>query len=192
MAQTDATVVATPPSVTLTAEQFQQLLAAAAGGGQAGLTAEALANAFHKAERPENPVAPGKSFVNPRGELKTPKPKFVARKTTQNGMDLTHDTLGWEEVEALNALATTPGDYLVTRADGSTTPFKVTVEKAVDGKTIERLDVHFPCKHEMREGHRPLFEYCLEAVTQSGREDEAERLRALKKTLDKERAALVA
>ncbi len=188
MAQTVETVAATPPSVTLTQEQLNQLLQAAAGGNQAGLTAEALAAAFAKAQRPENAQAPMVSVFNPRGETSHPRPEFSAGAVLQNGMKLDRDTLSWEEIEAINALP--PGDWKVTKADGQACPFTVKHTKGNDGVKVERIDFSFPCRDEQRESHRGIFDYCIEVLEQSGREDEAIRLLDLRKQLNKERAAM--
>jgi hypothetical protein len=174
--------------VTLTQEQLNQLLAAAAGGNGGGINADALAKAFAKAQRPENTTTPEVSTYNPRGERDHPRPALVAGRVTQNGVILDRDTLTWEEIEAINAL--TPGEFRIAKSNGSKITMTVAHVRGLDGVKLERLEMHWPCKgDDHRYDHRSLFDYCVDAVEGSGRTDEAERLRALKRQLDRERDA---
>lgn len=184
MAQTETTA----PTVTLTQEQLNQLLAAAASGNKGGMTADELADAMQRSQKKENTNSPMVSVFNPRGETATPRPFFAAGRVLQNGMRLDRETLAWEEIEAINALP--PGDWRVTKADGSPCAFIVKHVKGNDGVKIERLEFSFPCKDEQRESHRGLFDYCVEVLEQAGKEDEAIRLLDLRKQLNKERAAM--
>lgn len=183
MAQTEQTTQSAP--VTLTQEQFAQLLAAVGGGG-GGMTAEGLAEALAKSQKRENAHSPMVSVFNPRGETEHPRPMFAAKAVLQNGMKLDRDTLSWEEIEGINALP--PGDWRVTKADGTSCPFIVKHTKGNDGVTLEKIEFSFPCRDEQRESHRGLWDYFIEVVEQSGNEDEASRLRDLRKQLNKERA----
>ncbi len=173
------------PVVALTMDQLKELIAAASQGNQGGMTADALAQAMKKVQRPENLHAPMVSAFNPRGETEHPRPAFVAAKVTQNGVALDRDTLTWEEIEAINALR--PGDYRVTKSNGQRIPFTVKFVRGFDEVTVERVEFHFPCRDEHREDHRPLFEYCLEVLEQAGAADEVARLRGLKAELDQAR-----
>lgn len=184
MAQTEPAA----PTVTLTQDQLNQLLAAAASGNKGGMTADELADAMARSQKRENANAPMVSVFNPRGETATPRPTFAAKAVYQNGMKLDRETLSWEEIEGINALP--PGDWRVTKADGTNCPFIVKHVKGNDGVKIERLEFSFPCKDEQRESHRGLFDYFVEVLEQAGKEDEAIRLLDLRKQLNKERAAM--
>ena len=168
-----------PETITLTKEQFDALLSQRTTGA-GDLTAEALAKAFSKAQRPENTIAPQISPFNPRGETEHPRPPLRC-KTLQNGIEIDHDTLMWEEIEALNALP--QGEFKVAKANGSLIPFTVKHTRTLDGD-LERVDVHYPCKDEQRYDHRPLLDYCLDVLDLAGLTDEVTRLRALRRELD--------
>lgn len=167
-------------TITLTKEQFDSLLASRNTAGE-GLTAEALATAFSKANRTENPSAPLMSVYNPRGERDHPRPRLRA-KTLQNGVELQEDTLMWEEIEGLNALPA--GVWRVTKGTGNKIPFTVTFTRGADEDTIERVDFHFPCKDEHRYDHRPLLDYLFEVLEAAGKDEDVTRLRALHKELN--------
>jgi hypothetical protein len=167
-------------TITLTKEQFDSLLNRTNTAGE-GLTAESLAKAFATANRHENPQAPMVSVYNPRGETAHPRPKLRA-KTLQNGVALHEDTLTWEEIDALNALPN--GDFKVTKGTGSKIAFTVKFTRGSDEDTLERVDIHYPCKDEQRYDHRPLLEYCFEVLESAGLDGEVTRLKALKKELD--------
>ena len=168
-------------TITLTKEQFDALMNRVAAPAEGGLTAEALASAFAKANRHENPQAPMVSVYNPRGETAHPRPRLRA-KTRQNGVELHEDTLSWEEIDALNALPA--GEWFVTKGTGSKIKFTVKFTRGVDEDTIEAVDLHFPCKDEHRYDHRPMLEYCLEILESAGQDADVGRIKALKKELD--------
>lgn len=169
-----------PDTITLTKEQFDALLASRNTGAE-GLTAEALAKAFSKASRPENPQAPMVSVYNPRGETDHPRPRLRA-KTLQNGVELQEDTLTWEEIDALNTLP--PGEFRVTKGTGTKIPFSVKLTRGLDGESLERVDIHYPCKDDNRYDHRPLLDYCFEVLESAGLEAEVTRLKALVRELN--------
>ena len=168
------------PVYTLTKEQFDTLLAARVAP-EGGLTAEALAQAFKTANTRENPQAPMVSVFNPRGERDHPRPALRC-KTFQNSIPVDHDTLTWEEIEALNALP--PGDFKVAKANGKRIPFAVKFTKANDGETLEKVELSYPCKDDDRHDHRGLFEYCVDVLEFAGLADEVERLTARRKEMD--------
>ena len=178
-------------TVTLTKEQFDALLAARAPvqAQESGLTAEALAQAFKTANTRENAQAPMVSTYNPKGETKFPRPPLRC-KTYQNGVVLDHDTLTWEEIEALNALP--PGEFKVSKANGVRIPFTVKHTKALDGETLEKVELGYPCKDDMRYDHRGLFEYCVEALEFAGKTDEVERVTKLHREMEALRRKSVA
>jgi len=168
-----------PETITLTKEQFDELLKTRTTGA-GDLTADALAKAFSKASRPENPQAPMVSAFNPLGETEHPRPPLRC-KTLQNGIQLDHDTLTWEEIEALNALP--QGEFKVAKANGTRISFTVKHTLTLDGN-LERVDIHYPCKDEQRYDHRSLLDYCLDALGIAGREDDVQRITSLRKELD--------
>ena len=167
-------------TITLTKEQFDTLLAARVAP-EGGLTAEALAQAFKTANTRENPQAPMVSVFNPRGETLHPRPRLRA-KTLQNGVELQEDTLTWEEIEALNVLPN--GEFHVTKGTGSKIKFSVKFTRGLDEDSLERVDIHFPCKDEQRYDHRPLLEYCFEVLESAGLDADVTRLKALVKELN--------
>jgi hypothetical protein len=168
-------------TITLTKEQFDALLNRPAAPTESGLTADALASAFAKANRHENPQAPMVSIYNPKGETLNPRPRLRA-KTRQNGAELHEDTLMWEEIDALNALPA--GEFFVTKGTGSKIKFTVKFRRGADEDSIEAVDIHFPCKDEHRYDHRPLMEYMFEVLEAAGKDDDVQRIKALKKELD--------
>lgn len=185
----EQSMTATPASVTLTQEQLNQLLqaaAASAGRSNGGFTPEDLAKAFAATQKKENTQAPMVSVYNPRGETDHPKPALRA-KTLQNGIELDHDTLTWEEIEALNALPA--GEFRVTKANGNKVTFTVRLVRGMDGTTVERVEIHYPSKDEHRYDHRGLWDYSLEVIEAAGLKDALARLTALRTTLNAERMA---
>lgn len=173
-------------SVAFTQEQFTQLLDALKGRGD-GFTPEAFAEAYKKANTRENATAPMVSVFNPHGETVKPRPTLRC-KTLQNGVELDHDTLTWEEIEALNAVP--PGEFQVQKASGQMTPLVVEHIKNVDGITLDRVTIYYPSKGDDRLDHRPLYEYLLEVLEQAGKADEVTRLKALHTDLEQLRKAM--
>lgn len=178
------------PIMALTPEQFQALLEAAKSGGAGeSFNAQDLGKAIAQANQRENVAAPMVSDYNPKGDRDHPKAKFTARRMVQNGIRLTPDSLTVEEIEALNALP--KGNWRVTKANGVTTSFVVTVEYEPDGVTEELKSVSYPCRSEEdRYDHRSLFDYALDVLEQAGLTTERERLIALRKEYQGLRAAL--
>ncbi len=168
-------------TITLSKEQFDALLAGRETPQTGVLTPEALAKAFAQANQRENPQAPMVSCYNPRGETNHPRPRLRA-KTRQNGVELNEDTLTWEEIEALNALPN--GEFYVTKGTGSKIKFSVKFTRGLDEDSLERVDIHFPCKDEQRYDHRPLLEYCFEVLESAGQDADVTRLKALQKELN--------
>lgn len=180
MSETQPTVPVSETG-TWTNDQVKTLLEAALRQANAGMTAKDLAEAFAATQKKENPSAPMVSYFNPRGENITARPALRA-KTLQNGVEVDHDTLTWEEIEALNALPA--GEFMVAKHNGQKVRLTVNVVRGFDGERVERVEIHFPSKDEHRNDHRPLFEYCLDVLEQAGLESEVTRLRALRKELN--------
>jgi hypothetical protein len=187
--QTADTITMPPATVTLTTEQFQQLLNAASAqtAPSQGLTAESLAQAFAKSTRRENEIAPGISAANPRGDRDHPRPT-LRTKTYQNGIEFQQDTLTWEEILALNALPA--GEFRVTKANGDKIKFTVKFTEGFDGITVERVELAYPCKDEHRTDHKSLLDYCLEVLGLAGKTEAVASILAVKAELDALRATL--
>ena len=176
---------ATEASVTVTPSELRRMIDEAVRERVPSQTpafdAEALGKAIAKANRTENPQAPMVSVYNPKGETLHARPRLRA-KTLQNGVELQEDTLMWEEIEALNALPN--GVFYVTKGTGNKIKFTVEYTRGADEDTIERVDIHFPCKDEHRYDHRPLLDYCFEVLESAGKDAEIVRLKGLQKELN--------
>lgn len=139
--------------VTLTQEQFRELIAAIAGNQQdkvdlIKLQAEENAKATRAALRPENEQAPGISvFSRPGGERDNPKGDLKCRMTWA-GAPVDTDVTTADEFDALNALE--PGDYICTRSDGTKFPVAVVGER--DGTTgrWRQIDIRFATKGNLK------------------------------------------
>jgi hypothetical protein len=158
----DMVETATAPTLNLTLDQLKELLASS---GTGSFSADDLAKAFKATQKQENVAAPMVTFCNPKGDRDHPKPAFLPRKITQNGIELDRDQLMVEEIYALNALR--PGNYRVEKANGTKTPFTVNDVRGVDGVVIERREIHFPSKDENQADHKGLLDYCLDVLAQS-------------------------
>lgn len=121
--------------------------------------------------KPENTSAPLKSEYRPKGVAAYPDLAFKCNKMTWCGYELTTDTLRVDEIEWLNKLE--PGEFRVTKADGTKIPFKVTAkhsqtfDEATGKFALEQLDIWFPCKGEHRQNHMSMLSYCQQAVNGS-------------------------
>jgi hypothetical protein len=120
--------------------------------------------------KPENTTAPMKSEYRPLGTAAYPDLKLKCKMTWVN-YELDENVLRVDEIEWLNRLE--PGEYRVTKADGTKIPFTVRAKhsQAFDEKTqrfaLEQLDVWFPCKGEHRQNHLSMLSYCQQAVNGS-------------------------
>jgi hypothetical protein len=116
---------------------------------------------------PENKQSPGISEYRPKGTAAYPNLALKC-KMTWVGYELTADTLRVDEIDWLNKLE--PGEYRVTKADGTKIPFKVTAKHSqhFDEKAqrfaLEQLDIWFPCKGEHRQNHLSMVAYCQQAI----------------------------
>ena len=115
-----------------------------------------------KREMPENKQAPGISVYSyPEGEMARPKAEFKCKKVYWIGYDMTTETLTPHEIDLVNRLE--PGDYRVTKSDGTVIPFKVTA-KHNDRFQLEELAVWFPSKGEHRHNHGSMVSYIQQAL----------------------------
>src|SRR3990167_2817922 len=114
-----------------------------------------------KREMPENKQAPGISvFSYPEGELAHPKEPLKC-KMFWVGYELTTDTLTPTEVQLLNKLQ--PGEFKVTKSDGTLIPFKVTATHN-DRFQLDTLATWFPCRNEQRHNHGSMVSYLQQAL----------------------------
>jgi hypothetical protein len=143
---------------------------------------------------PENKQHPGFSVYGyPEGDLAAAangKVKALRCKTSWCGRDLSGETETVEEVELLNRLV--PGEYRVTKADGSSIPFKVTVTRS-DAGVLQTIAVWFPCNKEHRQNHMPMVSYLRQVLGEAlpSREDMLVELMKLRAELERAKAGVV-
>lgn len=113
----------------------------------------------------ENRLPPEISVYNPKGERDNPRPELRCMMVWV-GFKLSNMGLTRDEIELLNQVK--PGDYRVTKADGSTIDFTVDGKQDRAGKP-ELLSFHFPCKAvEDRQNHMSMTSYLKEVLAQQG------------------------
>jgi hypothetical protein len=83
------------------------------------------------------------------------------------GYELNTDTLRPDEIALLNRVQ--PGEFRVTKADGTGIPFRVTAKQSdkLDGQgrpTIEQLSMWFPCKGDQRDNHLSMVGYLQQVL----------------------------
>jgi len=149
--------------VGFTGDQFDRLIEAIRGGQTDRVEAEAEihARAMRKQLRPENETHPDFSVFNPRGERDHPRPQLVCEMFL-GPYPLERQTLTVKECELLNQLE--PGLYDITKADGSVVPFHVIPRLKVDGRTIDRITIAFPCADDDQKQNFPSFATMLREV----------------------------
>jgi hypothetical protein len=112
-------------------------------------------------EMPENKQAPGVSVYSyPEGDLKHPKPDLKCAMFWA-GYELTLETLKPTEVDLLNRLE--PGEYRVTKTDGTAIPFRVAAKRN-DRLQLEELSITFPCKGDQKHNHGSMVSYLQQAL----------------------------
>lgn len=147
-----------PPSasISLTAEQFQQLLAAAtSGGGGAGL-AEAITRGMKESKEPipENKVTDGISDLNPLGDRLYPRAGLLKCRVFWGAIEDTDDRhvqrsheiedsdISIWELFALNLLE--PVEKVIKRLDKAAMAVKVEAKRNPSTDALERLVIGFP------------------------------------------------
>lgn len=116
---------------------------------------------------PENVDHPGLSVYSyPEGNVARPKPDLKC-KMFWVGYELKTDTLTPSELELLNRLQ--PGEFRVTKADGTGIPFRVEAKKsdALDAQgrpAVEALSIWFPCKGDARQNHLSMTSYLQQVL----------------------------
>jgi hypothetical protein len=114
----------------------------------------------------ENRMPPEISDYNPLGERDNPRDELRC-KMIWVGFKLTKAGLSKDEIALLNEVSNFPGEYRVTKADGSLIDFTVTAKTNRAGQT-EAVTFHFPCKAvEDRQNHMPMTAYLREALEQA-------------------------
>lgn len=163
-----------PTLVTLTADQFTELLKSAGSGGVQTRTmdeekelirlqAEANATAAKVAEEAENLRAPGVGVysrpggerVNPKGDLRCPM--------TWGGFPLDIKTITAEELDLLNDL--TPGLYRCMKSDGSAIKVEILGTRNFNGH-LSKLDVVFATRGEGKNNLFSLADMCRDIIQQ--------------------------
>ena len=186
MGQTEQTQGA-PAGIVLTPDQFEKLMGRIGSGGP-GMNAKELAEALNKVQKPENQFPPQVSPYNPMGQRDHPAPKFAARRVYQNNIELDRDTTNWEEIVALNHVASCPGNWVVKKSDGSKVTIEVSRKIGADESTLEEINVLIPCKGEDRHNHRPLIDYLTDILTQAGKTGAVDEVLRVKREMDAQRA----
>jgi hypothetical protein len=150
-------------NVGFTPDQFDRLIDAIKSNSTDQVEAQAQihALAMRKQLRPENDTHPDVSVYNPRGERDHPRPQLICDMFL-GPYPLERQTLTVKECELLNQLE--PGLYDITKADGSVVPFHVIPRLRVDGKTIERITIAFPCADDDQKQNFPSFASMLREV----------------------------
>lgn len=161
----NAGVPETPP-VAFSPDQFTQLIEAIRGRGtdQIEAQAEIHARALKKQLYPQNDTCPEISPYNPRGDRDHPRPPLKCA-FFLGPYPLERDTLTLQEITLMNQLE--PGNYEITKADGQVVTFLVIPRFLMDGRTLERLTIGFPCAdNEQRQNFPPFAQMLREVVEQ--------------------------
>ena len=116
---------------------------------------------------PENVEHPGISvYSHPEGDRVHPKEDLHC-KMFWIGYELNTDTLRPDEIALLNRVQ--PGEFRVTKADGTCIPFRITAKQSdklgEDGRpTVEQLSMWFPCKGDQRDNHLSMTSYLQQVL----------------------------
>jgi len=152
-----------PTGAHFTGDQFDRLIDAIKGGGVERVEAEAEvhARAMRRQLHPENETTPDVSVYNPRGERDHPRP-MLRYDFFLGPYPLERQTLLWKECELLNQLE--PGSYEITKADGTVVAFHAIPRYHIDGRTVERITIAFPCADDDQRQNFPPFAQILREV----------------------------
>ena len=156
--------------------------------------AQLHAMAMKKALRPENEISPMISVFNPKGETQYPRPKprcIFLMGPYPIAEPSNYDTATWTEIELLNQLR--PGDYLVTKADGTDVKLTVKVEYESNGVTPFKTTLLMPIADDDQKANwPPLVQLLTQIVTGEAPMQSFARLSALIVDKDARIAALEA
>ena len=105
-------------------------------------------------------------YSHPEGNVAHPTAELKCR-FLWIGYDLRPETLTPLEIDLLNRLV--PGEYRVTKADGTGIPFRIRAKESdrLDsaGKpAIEELSIWFPCTGDHRQNHLSMVDYMRQAL----------------------------
>jgi hypothetical protein len=153
------------PAATFDGDQFNRLIDAIKGNQTGRVEAEAQihALAMRKQLRPDNEVHPDISVYNPLGERDHPRPPLKCPMFL-GPYPLEEQTLLSKEITYLNQLE--PGNYEVTKSDGTTVPFTVIPRFRLDGRTVETITISFPCADDDQKQNYPPFVQMLKEVVE--------------------------
>lgn len=148
---------------TFSGDQFDRLIDAIRGNqtDRVNVEADIHARALKKQLHPENETCPGISVFNPLGERDHPRPPLQCEMFL-GPYPLEAQTLLTKEIEYLNKLV--PGNFNVTKSDGTMVPFNVAPKYRLDGRSIERLTIAFPCADDDQKQNYPPFTQMLREV----------------------------
>ncbi len=107
---------------------------------------------------PENRFPPLVSCFNPEGDRDHPRPELKCP-VFHDAYRLEREQLSTAEINLLNNLQ--PGNYKVTKADGTIIPFDVAGEFDNGGK-LQKMRFAFPSKGDERHNHLGLSAYLRE------------------------------
>jgi hypothetical protein len=151
------------PNVAFSGDQFERLIEAIRGNrtDQVEAEAEIHALAMKKQLSPSNDTCPEVSVYNPRGERDHPRP-LLQCDFFLGSYPLDRDTLTLKEIDLMNQLE--PGSFEVTKGDGQVVVFHVIPRFKMDGKTLDRLTIAFPCGDNEQKQNFPPFSVMLREV----------------------------
>lgn len=160
---------AAPAGIAPTAEQWAQMMAVLSGNKEADMEVAATihARAMKKALRPENEIAPDVSVYNPRGERDHPrkKPSHIFMQGPYpicSPQDYFTSTA--TEIALCEALR--PGDYMVTKADGSDVKVTIKTDLESNGTKPYRTTILMPMADDDQKANWvPLVQMLTEITT---------------------------
>lgn len=179
-----------------TADQWAQMMAVLAGNKEADMEVAATihARAMKKALRPENEIAPGISVYNPLGEVAHPRPK-PTHKFLQGPYPICspedYATVTRTEIELCNSLR--PGDFMVTKADGTDVKVTIKTEFESNGTKPYRTTIIMPmADDDQKSNWVPLAQMLTQITTGEAPHASYARYQAIIDNLQAENAALKA
>lgn len=190
------TASVTSAGIAPTAEQWTQMMAVLAGNKEADMEVAATihARAMKKALRPENEIAPGVSAYNPRGEVAFPRAKpthIFLQGPYPVCSPQDYATVTATEIALCNQLL--PGDYLVTKADGTDVKVTVKTEFESNGRTPYRTTIIMPMADDDQKANWvPLVQMLTQILTGEQPQQSFTRYQTIIDTLTTENVALKA
>jgi len=188
-----ATAAVSAAGIAPTAEQWAQMMAVLAGNKEADMEVAATihARAMKKALRPENETAPDVSVYNPLGERDNPrkKPSHIFMQGPYpvcSPQDYFTSTA--TEIALCEALL--PGDYMVTKADGSEVKVSIKRDYESNGTKPYKTTIIMPMADDDQKANWvPLVQLLTEITTGEQPAASFARMQAI---IDKQAAELAA